>query len=716
MSYGLIYTIPFASLEEVPYVVKIEKEGYEGESTELVAGGSPFTVDIEDAEFLYTPTRFSTATLEVVGSDYLRTLFSTDYRQFRVTLEKNGAAEWCGYIKPELYTQDYSSDLFTLELECMSAMSVLEYLDYTIKGEERAFVSLWYLLKRCIEESGGKYASVYIPHVYASSSSQYAAGENVIDKMLISEQNFFDEDDKPMKLKEVLEEICKFLNWTCVDWNGSLFFIDVDHDGEYYKYDAALAEYEEVSINSLLVQDIGFAGSDHSLDILPGFNKATVKCSNYPVGEIFPKEDFKTLARLGDKIANAKEFVKDNKVSRKIYLLPNVYKMYHYEPGTVQNAVSEDAIKSMSLDDVEKLYGAIPIKRCNYEMEEIDGKWYPNITNYNYEDLIQIRTVLYPSNDDTGDRSYNLKSSNPILTFKNPLPTALYRDGAFAIQGSVQLVMATRDNLPITDPIEEMYSFGDDLPSFDGAPYFICEFSIGNKYWNGTTFADEYSTFNVYIDDGKDGSFKKPVSGGFLSIKSTKTLNMPYDGLDGYIMPLASSIDGQPKFVIKSFIGRLSPFIGAFRSGYVNCFLKDLKCVFQKIDGMEDTEDSDRIYENVLNESYINEMDEVEMKVSSYNNDGACYSKVLISGDYLTTNLYNVLMGKNMRPEELLITRAINHYSDVRIKLTQIIKNNGNILPFTVLSDTFLVNKRFINAGGSIDYAADRFECIMIEV
>ena len=709
MSYGLIYTVPFASLGEVPYVVKIEKEGYEGESTELVAGASPFTVDIEDTEFLYAPTRFSTATLEVVGSDYLRTLFSTDYRQFRVTLEKNGATEWCGYIKPELYTQDYSSDLFTLELECMSAMSVLEYLDYTIKGEERAFVSLWYLLKRCIEESGGKYASVYIPHVYASSSNQYVAGENVIDKMLISEQNFFDEDDKPMKLKEVLEEICKFLNWTCVDWKGSLFFIDVDHDGEYYKYDAALTEYEEVSINSLFVQDIGFAGSDHSLDILPGYNKATVKCSNYPVGEIFPEEDFKTLTRLGDKIANAREFVKDNKVSRKIYLLPNVYKMYHYEPGTVQNSVSEDAIKSMSLDDVEKLYGAIPIKRCNYEMEEIDGKWYPNITNYNYEDLIQIRTVLYPSGATVTDTKYCLNSGKPILTFKDSLPTALYRDGAFAIQGSVQLVMASKNELPTLVPIDEMYSFGEDLPRFDIPPYFVCEFSIGSMYWNGTTFTSDHSTFNVYIDDGKDGTFHEPVSGGFLSIKSTKTLNMPYDGLDGYIMPLGTSIAGQPKFVIRSFVGKLF-------SGYVNCFLKDLKCVFQKIDGMEDTEDSDRIYENVLNESYINEMDEVEMKVSSYNNDGACYSKVLISGDYLTTNLYNVLMGKNMRPEELLITRAINHYSDVRIKLTQIIKNNGDILPFTVLSDTFLVNKRFINAGGSIDYAADRFECIMIEV
>ena len=191
MSYGLIYTIPFASLEEVSYVVKIEKEGYDGESTELVAGANPFVVEISNEEFLYTPSRFSTATIEVVGSDYLRTMFSTDYKQFRVTLERNGVVEWCGYVKPELYTQDYSSNLFSLEIECMSAMSVLEYLDYTINAEEKSFVSLWYLLKRCIGESGGNYASVYIPHVYASGANQYASSENVLEKMLISEQDFF---------------------------------------------------------------------------------------------------------------------------------------------------------------------------------------------------------------------------------------------------------------------------------------------------------------------------------------------------------------------------------------------------------------------------------------------------------------------------------------------------------------------------------------------
>lgn len=45
-----------------------------------------------------------------------------------------------------------------------------------------------------------------------------------------------------MTLKEVLEEICKFLNWTCVDWKGELYFLDLDHEGVYHKYNGTLTE------------------------------------------------------------------------------------------------------------------------------------------------------------------------------------------------------------------------------------------------------------------------------------------------------------------------------------------------------------------------------------------------------------------------------------------------------------------------------------------
>ena len=137
MSYGLIYTVPFATLDNIPCVVEIEKEDYVGASTELTAGATPFTIDIDSEEFLYTPTRFSTAKLQVVGSDYLQSLFSTAYKEFRVTLKKNGVITWCGFIKPELYTQDYTAKTFTLEIECISAMSVLEFIDYSIEGESK---------------------------------------------------------------------------------------------------------------------------------------------------------------------------------------------------------------------------------------------------------------------------------------------------------------------------------------------------------------------------------------------------------------------------------------------------------------------------------------------------------------------------------------------------------------------------------------------------
>ena len=342
MSYGLIYTVPFATLDNIPCVVEIEKEDYVGASTELTAGATPFTIDIDSEEFLYTPTRFSTAKLQVVGSDYLQSLFSTAYKEFRVTLKKNGVITWCGFIKPELYTQDYTAKTFTLEIECISAMSVLEFIDYSIEGESKKFVSLWNLLQRCISTADGQYDSVFIPHVYASSKAAYSTGENVLANMTLSEQDFFDEDDKPMKLKEVLEEVCKFLNWTCTDWKGDLYFVDVDHSGIYYKYDTQLKDNVETQAKELLVQDIGFVGAGHFLDILPGYNKATVKCSNYPVGQIFPDED---LDRL--KLYASQDKQSGDKVTAKRFYYPNVYRLFHYSPqGT---ALSDEQFEACLL-------------------------------------------------------------------------------------------------------------------------------------------------------------------------------------------------------------------------------------------------------------------------------------------------------------------------------------------------------------------------------
>lgn len=711
MSYGLIYTVPFATLDNVPCVVEIEKEGYTGKPKELTpAGDSPFTVDIEDEEFLYTPTRFSTATIRVVGSDYLQNLFSTGYQMYRVTLKVDGLVTWCGFIKPELYTQDYTLKTFNLELECMSAMSTLEFIDYKQIGESRTFVSFGDLIKKCITSASSQYNAVYFPHVYAKDTESYIAGSNVLEKMTVSEQNFFDEDDKAMTLKEVLEEICKFLNWTCIDWKGELYFIDIDHVGEFYKYDPITFEQSGIVSPTLLnIQNIGFAGSDHALDILPGYNKVTVKCSNYPIEEIKITEDFdklKLLSNIGEVSTNLGNG--NTRHTQREVLYPNILTMHQftYKNGTLSPVTDLSIYKDKR--NAEELLGAIPLRYASYE----SGLKTPTTQSYNYEYAIQVRqrcgTKYDPINDVTPNSVFN--DSTVVISAKNE---ALFfgKGGALSLNMSIKVLQKDKYDSPFGGGI---------VPSEDGITYSKDVVKVGIRIGDKYVSKDNYGRFtwdnspatmlinldqsNVENADGKMGT-------GFVPLYKTYGVLGKYSDADGVVIDIPTNIYGTLELSI--YAPTLTEREGQVPYGYL---IKDLKLKYCSPIDINDNENSDRTYENIVNENYINELDEIEFKISSYNNDGACHSKVIWYDDYLTDNLYSAIEGTAVRPEEQLIRRIIKRYSSPRIKLTQVIKQTSELTPITRLSDNYMVSKRFINAGGTIDYKMNRFECIMIEV
>ena len=689
MSYGTIYTLPFRSRKEDVCLVEIQKEGYTGRVIELTGSGeAPFSVEIADDDFLYTPVRFSTAAIRVVGGDHLQSLYSTGYRQYRVIFKRAGSVTWCGFIKPELYTQDYSGTIFELEIECISAMSVLEYIEYKQKSEEgKGFVTLWELLTRCVSESRGSYSSVYLPHVYAGSESDYTAWRNVLQDMTISEQNFFDEDDKPMKLKEVLEELCRFLNWTCVDWKGDLYFVDVDHAGDYYKYTLDFSTYTTVRGFTISVQKVTFSGDNHTLDILGGYNKVTVKTSNYNIGDVFPEEEFNKLKRFGLE----SKIEKKNHVTLKRFYLPNTYKLYRYEKN------NDVPLSDKDLNNYENnpndVIGAMLIKRCEYNM--VNGE--PDITNYNWENLIQVRSYR--------EKGFQINGA-PILEFANPLPVAPYADGAISISLSVQVTM----NTDLTIGYVKQSGWLD----------MRCSLSIGEDYFDGSDWVKDSS---AYFDI--EFLLKDYTGDSFVSNVNTKKLSMPYDGLEGRVIPLPEDriLTGAIKFCLYELTenykhtntGGKDEIHNTANDGY-GYYIKDLKMNYKLRDDLSELSDnSDRTYENVINEDYINELDEIEFKISSYNNDGACYSKVMLGDNYLTDNLYSCIEQKLVRPEEHLIRRIINQYGYTKTKLTQVLIDDEVITPITIMTDKFQPNKRFMITGGTIDFAMNQFNCKMIE-
>ena len=691
MSYGLKYTIPFAALDDTPCTVQIEQEGYEGTSTELQAAAEPFTVEIGDEDFIYTPARFSTAKLRVVGSDYLQTLYTTGYRQHRVTLVRGGEVAWCGFIKPEVYTQDYVDDVFELEVECVSALSVLEYIDYAVQGERMQFVSFKSLLARCMEEARGRYAGILVPRVYALSQQGYEEGEDILQKLTVSEQNFFDEDGKPWKLKEVLEEICKFLAWTCTDWDGTLCLFDPDHTGTYDLCDTSLQPGGTASPHALSVQEAGFMGAGHSLDILGGYNKATVKCSNYPAGDVgsaeLDWEGMDVLAYPAEATSSQGSTVSKRLIMNPAALKGNLrtigYSVEPVSPGASEFHAVEitdygpyrSGVFDADSNNADGILGAMPVKLCRYGMEQEDGTRKPTISTYSYDDVVSVN-----------DNAYLREAAGDLPLLRVTFPNMVYPPGAVCINGEIS--SGAGDYLYLQ-------------PDIRGYQMLRYSLRIGGQWYNGasgvlTPWSETPAINELKVYDYSDG---------WYTIADEKTLQMPYDDASGHIIDTGRVKLGELEFTLYPD----SEHIGDFG-------LRGFTVSFVAENGQEQGDGTDRVYENVVNEEYVNELDEIKLKISSYNGDGACYGKVVADGQYLTDNLYNVILDKAKRPEDMLITRIVNHYSATRVKLTQELKADTRLTPLARLTDQFQPGKTFAITGGGIDYRMNRFTCKMIEI
>lgn len=692
MSYKTIYTISFKSIDNQLYTIDIQKKDYTGNARALTASGnSPFVCTIDDEKFIYTPTRLSTATIRIVGGDYLQDLYSVDYQQFKVNLLRDRAVVWCGFIKPEVYTQEYASSVFELEIECVSAFSSLDNVPYSKKENGKLnFVSIFDLIKRAVSASNGSYRHVYIPHVYARSKEAYANIANVLNSMTLSEQNFFDEDEKPMKWLEVVEEACKFLNWTCCDWCGSLYFLDADHNGKYYKYDIDLMSSVYVSFNEMMVNNIGFSGSAHALDIIGGYNKATVKCNNYSIGTVVPNEEFDKLKRI--KVTD--DYKESNThVCRTVFLNPDKWDLKIFDSS--YNTISKTEIENYA-NVLSELEGATLVRYCTYSQSKDDnGVLQPDITDYSYTDVIRVKCV----SSSAGNKVERLKNNSAhckAMSFKGASST--YSDGAIAISGSIK---ALKDSL---------IPWGNSTSV--GKTEIACQIRIGDMYYGDTL--GSYS--NYKWTNNKDAhvilqleSNNNNASLDFVPIENKKKLSMPYNGLHGFIIPINTLLSGEFEFSLY--------VVGKQNNNVIGYMIKDFKVSYQKDDDISEQHDeSDRVYENVPNGNYINELEEIVMKISSYNNDGACYGKVLLYDEYLTNNLYSSILETQIRPEEQLLNRIIEQYCATKTLLMQVIKNNDSITPLTRLTDRHMSGKKFLIVGGVIDYYSNNFNCKMIEV
>lgn len=671
--YNLIYTVPFINVDGEMLTVQILEDGGTGTPVELTGGASPFVVDYSDKDFLYTPTRFSGATLKIVGGNYLQRLFSTNYQKFKVNLVKNASVIWTGFITPEVYSQDFDNSLFELGIECISALSTLEYIDFK---SDKDLISLMEIIKKCITESKGDFKAVYIPKVYSAD----------INTIKVSKANFFDEKDKAMTLKECLIEVCKFLNWTVFEYGGSVYFIDVDYINKWGTAYTNILNNQSVTLSMPVnLRNVPSKGNENILSILGGYNKVTVVASDYEADsdKLYPEMAFDAIGGV-----NYVEKTVDGKLYKKYWCYyPTDFKLYNY---TWTGSSWREATQAEINNDINRnLAGVFPVKTTSYPIDDM-----PNSLTYTNEfEIHQTDKHLYSNN--------GVYKMIEISDTFGASPIIIDSDYKFAVD--FQIARCVSDERLMYDVAQ--ISGDIELENVK----IPMSFNIGDYWYNGTSWQNTFCRFEIQV------KFKRnQLMNTYVSCENTNSFIYNVENLNGYLIHIDRVLIGKPVLTIYNpidpFYYTILPKLNA-RSYFIKDF--ELKC--QKIGTSSlNGEKEDTKFENVVNGSYINECDDIEFKITSKNESELSYSKAILNGSILD-KLNNNITNTNEKPEELLIRRIVGQYKQPKIKLVQIIK--PDIQPYSVVTDsTYLSGKKFIFTGGTIDYEDNSIKCNLIEL
>lgn len=267
--------------------------------------------------------------------------------------------------------------------------------------------------------------------------------------------------------------------------------------------------------------------------------------------------------------------------------------------------------------------------------------------------------------------------------------------------------------------------------------------SIGNKYWNGSQWTTTEST--CFIPYHKDNvvtddecliwtGWNKPVTNHNYTYKVNK---------DAFVIPInkENNLQGylhlevyMPKIPWNNQLYRENNYL---RINYNNIppviFMKDFGLTLCSTDNSEkwydvfedDEEDDDIIYSNPIDSNNVTDMDDLELKINTYNSQKPIAKSYIIepsivdgkvvedSFKYHTAGFYDNLIGNYKRQEMNLVDKYYNHYSEPKKIYNCVV--HGYRAPYKCVQCTAISGKYIVDEQ-SYDLKADVNELKLVEV
>lgn len=698
------------------------------DSTPITLGATPFTVAYEgDEENIFKPLKLSSATISIVNDDYLFDIYTPVAQGNKVQLLQGSNVIWTGYVTPNLYSQPYEDDADAFEVECIDALSTLQWYNY--ETDVKKIESIYNIIKKCLKQCNAYNIFYFTCNKQLTSTD---TGE-VLKRLYISEQNFFDDDNEGWKYKDVLEELCKYLGVTCMAYGNKVYFIDYTAleagNNDYFMYNINTDAVSKVTLeDTIAVNNSIYEKNGSTLSLDKTFNTVSVETDFNVVDEVIPNIfDDKYIipwdnnnwqgGHAGNDDANKVYGSKYFEFYWKFYR-HKLYTQKWYDSATHNEIGQPFSINMGQCTNTKEFQfanstlankiGSVIVKHTC----EGFGDFYDARDNKNASPNFKNYLLIF-----TNDRSIWTPQVLFETRFEDATPFFIGDNTYFLINGSMTCM--DRQYCFILPP-----TYGEKDDKIEHYPAINCSLQVGNYSWNGTQWVEYDGTDKIFEVISNAKLYDKGFNGKEFSVKNNVDWTQNYlDGDSGYAIPAPLNVSKNTAIIFKLWSPQIKPN-GKYR---LDClWLKDLSLKvavahpydFNQYDPVtgENVDDTNTVYKNVIDDNYVEEGVEETFKICTWNNKKPNYSSVVVgSGDtfnYLH-NVYNPSTQQNLLHEEHFIYNMVSQYKNPAVRVNSTLSNIFK--PWTVATDTCLPNMKFIVDSQEIDYRMNSTNINLVE-
>lgn len=216
MSHGTKYRLSYTDNFSQAVVIDLKKDGYSGAITALTGAKPPLTITHDNSsDFFFEPILGTWVTIRIIVKTVFgySDLFTTDPREWQVTVSIAGSNYFTGYLMPFYFNHDYKCAPYVLELIASDQLGILKDILYPEVIQDYSSATPIEMLFKILTQTGLQLNLKEGVNIYEDSMTT-GADKSPLDQCYYPLTGYQDEDGNNLDCYTILKNILQ--NFTAV--------------------------------------------------------------------------------------------------------------------------------------------------------------------------------------------------------------------------------------------------------------------------------------------------------------------------------------------------------------------------------------------------------------------------------------------------------------------------------------------------------------------